>query len=144
FDLQTKEGIQKFRSFIEDAADLVVSHGGSFSGEHGDGQSRGELLEKMYGHDLVQAFREFRATWDPSGKMNPGKVVDPYKLDENLRLGANFSHPDVETDFAYSNDHGSFSFATMRCVGVGECRTAHPASLTFSRGWNRSAALQKE
>jgi FAD/FMN-containing dehydrogenase/Fe-S oxidoreductase len=122
FDLQTKEGIQKFRSFIEDAADLVVRHGGSFSGEHGDGQSRGELLEKMYGNDLVQAFREFKATWDPDWKMNPGKVVDPYRLDENLRLGANFSHPDVKTDFGYSDDHGSFSFATMRCVGVGECR----------------------
>jgi FAD/FMN-containing dehydrogenase len=77
FDLQTKEGIQKFRSFVEDAADLAVRHGGSFSGEHGDGQSRGELLEKMYGNDLIHAFREFKATWDPGWKMNPGKIVDP-------------------------------------------------------------------
>ena len=91
----------------------MLGFGGSLSGEHGDGQSRAQFLPKMFGSELVDAFRQFKSIWDPDGKMNPGKVVDPYKLDENLRLGANFSHPDVETDFAYSDDHGSFSFATV-------------------------------
>ena len=77
FDLQSAAGLGKYRSFVEEAADLVVSYGGSLSGEHGDGQSRGELLPKMFGEELVQAFREFKAIWDPDNRMNPGKVVDP-------------------------------------------------------------------
>ncbi len=77
FDLVTHTGIEKYRDFLDDAADLVVSYGGSLSGEHGDGQARAALLPKMYGEELVQAFREFKAIWDPHGKMNPGKVVDP-------------------------------------------------------------------
>ena len=83
-------GIAKFRKFMEEAADLVVSYGGSLSGEHGDGQARAELLPKMFGPELMQAFREFKAIWDPDWKMNPGKVVEPYKMDENLRLGAGY------------------------------------------------------
>ncbi|HEV2715307.1 MAG TPA: FAD-binding oxidoreductase, partial [Terriglobales bacterium] len=88
FDFETKEGIARYRKYVEEAADLVVSYGGSLSGEHGDGQSRGELLPKMFGPELVEAFREFKAIWDPVWKMNPGKLVEPYRLDENLRLGA--------------------------------------------------------
>src|ERR1051326_1357324 len=87
FDLRTREGVRSYRSFMEEAADLVVSYGGSLSGEHGDGQQRAELLPKMYGEELVGAFREFKRIWDPDWKMNPGKVVDPYPLDENLKLG---------------------------------------------------------
>ena len=90
FDLQSKPGIAKFRKFMEEAADLVVSYGGSLSGEHGDGQARAELLPRMFGPELVQAFREFKALWDPAWKMNPGKVVEPYRMDENLRLGADY------------------------------------------------------
>src|SRR6266581_2486374 len=65
FDLETAAGIKKFRSFLEDAADLVVRYGGSLSGEHGDGQARAELLPKMFGPELVAAFQEFKAIWDP-------------------------------------------------------------------------------
>ncbi len=61
--------------------------GGSLSGEHGDGQSRAELLPKMFGEELVEAFREFKSIWEPDWKMNPGKVVDPYRITDNLRLG---------------------------------------------------------
>jgi FAD/FMN-containing dehydrogenase/Fe-S oxidoreductase len=86
FDLKSPEGIRHYRNFAEEAADLVVKYGGSLSGEHGDGQARGELLPRMFGEELVAAFREFKTIWDPQGKMNPGKVVDPYRLDENLRL----------------------------------------------------------
>jgi FAD/FMN-containing dehydrogenase/NAD-dependent dihydropyrimidine dehydrogenase PreA subunit len=122
FDLQTAEGIRKFRSFVENAADLVVSHGGSFSGEHGDGQARAELLPRMFGPELVEAFREFKKIWDPDGKMNPGKVVNAYKLDENLRLGIHYAPRPSQTHFSFPADNSSFSFAMTRCVGVGECR----------------------
>lgn len=123
FDLVTKEGIERYRSFIQDAADLVVSYGGSLSGEHGDGQSRGELLPKMFGPELIQAFREFKSIWDPDWKMNPGKVIDAYRADENLRLGVDYHPPQPRTHFQFrGDDQGSFSRATLRCVGVGECR----------------------
>jgi Fe-S oxidoreductase len=122
FDLQSKDGIAKFRKFMEEAADLVVSYGGSISGEHGDGQARGELLPKMFGPELVQAFREFKAAWDPEWKMNPGKLIEPYKLDENLRLGAGYSPWEPKTNFQFAADHGSLAQATLRCVGVGKCR----------------------
>jgi FAD/FMN-containing dehydrogenase/Fe-S oxidoreductase len=122
FDLQSKEGIAKFRKFMEAAADLVVSCGGSLSGEHGDGQARAELLPRMFGPELLQAFREFKAIWDPAWKMNPGKVVEPYRMDENLRLGAGYKPWDPETHFQFPHDHGSLAHATLRCVGVGKCR----------------------
>ncbi len=122
FDLKTAEGIKQYRAFINDAADLVVSYGGSLSGEHGDGQSRGELLPKMFGEELVEAFREFKALWDPDWKMNPGKVVNPYRITEHLRLGTDYHPPELETHFQFPEDHGSFAEATLRCVGVGKCR----------------------
>jgi FAD/FMN-containing dehydrogenase/Fe-S oxidoreductase len=122
FDLQSKEGIARFRKFMEEAADLVVGYGGSLSGEHGDGQGRGELLPKMFGPELVQAFREFKSAWDPEWKMNPGKLIEPYKLDENLRLGATYSPWEPKTNFQFVADHGSLAQATLRCVGVGKCR----------------------
>jgi FAD/FMN-containing dehydrogenase/Fe-S oxidoreductase len=122
FDLQSKPGIADFRRFMEEAADLVVSYGGSISGEHGDGQARGELLPKMFGPELMRAFREFKSAWDPEWKMNPGKLIDPYKLDENLRLGAAYSPWEPTTNFKFPADHGSLAQATLRCVGVGKCR----------------------
>ena len=127
FDLQSKDGIANFRKFVEEAADLVVGYGGSLSGEHGDGQSRAELLPKMFGPELMQAFREFKSAWDPEWKMNPGKVIGlpgktPYKLDENLRLGANYAPWEPETRFQFPADHGSLAQASLRCVGVGKCR----------------------
>jgi FAD/FMN-containing dehydrogenase/Fe-S oxidoreductase len=122
FDLRTTEGVKKYRSFMEEAADLVVRYGGSLSGEHGDGQARAELLPKMFGNELVQAFREFKSIWDPQWKMNPGKVVDPYKLDQNLRAGPDYQPRTVETYFQFPEDKGSFAGATERCFGVGKCR----------------------
>ena len=122
FDLYTAEGIRRFRSFLDDAADLVVRFGGSLSGEHGDGQSKAELLPRMYGPELVQAFREFKAIWDPAGRMNPGKVVDPAPITSHLRLGTDYHPPAPATYFHYPNDRGAFARAALRCVGVGECR----------------------
>jgi FAD/FMN-containing dehydrogenase/Fe-S oxidoreductase len=122
FDLETAPGIANWRAFLDEAADLVVAFGGSFSGEHGDGQSRAELLPKLYGPELIDAFRQFKAIWDPANKMNPGKVVNPYPITANLRLGANYQPKPVATKFAYPDDEHDFSRATLRCVGVGKCR----------------------
>ncbi|HET6439559.1 MAG TPA: FAD-linked oxidase C-terminal domain-containing protein [Anaeromyxobacter sp.] len=125
FDLTTAQGIMRYRHFVEEAADLVVSLGGSLSGEHGDGQSRGELLHKMFGPELIEAFRRYKRIWDPQWKMNPGKKIDPYRLDENLRLGDGFVELRPRTRFAYRQDDGKFGRVATRCVGVGECRREH-------------------
>jgi Fe-S oxidoreductase len=122
FNLVTAEGVGDFRRFVERAADLVVSFGGSLSGEHGDGQSRGELLPRMFGDKLVVAFGQLKAVFDPDDRMNPGKVVAPYRVDENLRLGAAWSPRESRTYFKYPDDDGQFGRAVMRCVGVGKCR----------------------
>ncbi len=122
FDLITSEGIARYRSFIEEAADLVIGYGGCPSGEHGDGQSRAELLPRVFGPELVRAFGEFKAIWDPSNKMNPGKVVEPYRMDENLRLGTDYRPARPRTHFRFPDDGGSLATATLRCVGVGLCR----------------------
>jgi FAD/FMN-containing dehydrogenase/Fe-S oxidoreductase len=122
FDLATRKGVETYRAFVEEAADLVVSMGGSLSGEHGDGQSRGELLPKMFGEELIEGFREYKRAWDPDWKMNPGKKVDPYPLDSNLRLGPGFKELRPRTAFRFPEDEGRFGRVATRCVGVGECR----------------------
>ena len=122
FGLKTHEGIQTYLRFTDDAAELIKHYGGSLSGEHGDGQSRGDLLPKMFGEELAQAFREFKGIWDPDWKMNPGKIVRPYRRDENFRYGEHYDPPQWPLYFKYPNDKGSFSYAIERCVGVGKCR----------------------
>ena len=122
FDLVTEAGIKNFRAFVEAAADLAVRLGGSLSGEHGDGQARGELLGKMYGPELMEAFREFKRIWDPDWKMNPGKKIDANPIDANLRLGAGYNPPQLKTYFSFPEEHGHFAEATTLCVGVSKCR----------------------
>ncbi len=122
WDFLTPEGVRNYRAFMEDAGDLIASYGGSLSGEHGDGHARAELLPKMFGPELVDAFREFKAIWDPDGRMNPGKVVDPYPLDTHLRMDPSFVTRPVTTEFAFPGDGGSFAAAAERCFGVGACR----------------------
>lgn len=122
FDLLTHAGIRNYMAFLDEAADLVVKYGGSLSAEHGDGQARATLLPKMYGPELMAAFREFKAIWDPAWRMNPGKVVDAYRPDENLRLGTDYNPPALKTYFQFPEDNGNFAHAALRCVGVGKCR----------------------
>jgi len=122
FDMQTPEGVQQYKKFTVEAAQLVTKLGGSLSGEHGDGQSRGDLLEIMYGKELVQAFREFKYIWDPDGKMNPGKIVDTYGQLSDLKLAGDYPHHDPQTHFHFPEDKGKFSNAVLRCFGVGKCR----------------------
>ena len=133
FDFSSIEGLRKFREFIDRAADLVLSLGGSLSGEHGDGQARAALLPKMFGPELVDAFREFKSIWDPDNRMNPGKLSDAvrvYDPVQNLRHspvepgeqpGRRAQHTNLETHFVLLSDQGSLERATARCVGVGAC-----------------------
>ena len=128
FDFASAGGVARFREFVEQGADLVVRHGGSLSGEHGDGQGRAELLGRMFGPELVGAFREFKAIWDPDGRMNPGKVVDPYRVDEHLRLPS-YSPPASTTHFSFREEGGTFARAGLRCVGLGACRKTHTGTM---------------
>ncbi|HEX4756810.1 MAG TPA: FAD-binding and (Fe-S)-binding domain-containing protein [Terracidiphilus sp.] len=137
FDFHSEEGLRRFREFISRAADVVLSFGGSLSGEHGDGQSRAALLPKMFGPELMEAFKQFKALFDPDNRMNPGKLMDAvrvYDPVENLRYQvdghthstgqptSDVSVRELETHFAFAADQGSFARATERCVGVGACR----------------------
>jgi FAD/FMN-containing dehydrogenase/Fe-S oxidoreductase len=136
FDLESAPGQRNFREFLDRATDIVIAHGGSISGEHGDGQARAALLPKMFGPELMQAFREFKTIWDPLNRMNPGKLVDPvavYEPTENLRVGIrnseNHKSPLGKTFFEFPDDGGSLSEATLRCVGVGACRKQGPGTM---------------
>lgn len=123
FDTRSAEGIQVWRSFLRQAAELVVKYGGSLSGEHGDGQAKAEFLPVMYGEELMQAFREFKAIWDPDNRMNPGKVIDPYRADENLKYGPDYRPWRPATQFAFRSLEGEgLNRAVERCVGMGKCR----------------------
>ncbi|MER7138095.1 FAD-binding and (Fe-S)-binding domain-containing protein [Streptomyces sp. NPDC052071] len=125
FDLLTEQGVARFRRFSEEQAGLVVAHGGSLSGEHGDGQARAELLPRMYGDEMVRLFTRFKDLWDPDGGLNPGILARPARLDENLRFAVLPRRP-VDVTFGYPHDGGDFSAAVRRCVGVATCRTATP------------------
>ncbi|WP_328538174.1 FAD-binding and (Fe-S)-binding domain-containing protein [Streptomyces sp. NBC_00344] len=122
FDLLTGPGIARFRTFSGELAALVVAHGGSLSGEHGDGQARAELLPTMYGDELVALFGRFKDIWDPAGGMNPGMLARPHRIDENLRFAVLPKKP-VDVEFGYPHDNGDFPAAVRRCVGVAKCRT---------------------
>lgn len=130
FDLMSEDGVRRFRAFSQDTAELVVAHGGSLSGEHGDGLARAELLPKMYGDELVALFGRFKDLWDPAGGLNPGVLARPDRLDENLRFAVLPRQP-VDVAFGYPHDGpegGDFSAAVRRCVGVAKCRVAGPSS----------------
>ena len=123
FQLRTHEGVAQWRRFLEEAAHLVVKYGGSLSGEHGDGQAKAEFLPIMFGPELMQAFREFKAIWDPQNRMNPGKLIDPYRADEHLRLGPQYRPISLKTNFSFKTDVGDgFVRATEHCIGMGKCR----------------------
>lgn len=122
FDMRSREGLAAMRSFMQEATDLVVRYGGSISGEHGDGQARAEFLPRMYGPEIMEAFRRFKAIWDPANRMNPGKVVDAYRVDENLKYDPHYQPLVVATHFSFRSDFGSFAHAAERCMGVAKCR----------------------
>ncbi|MEU8895292.1 FAD-binding and (Fe-S)-binding domain-containing protein [Nocardia sp. NPDC048505] len=120
-DLPIAEAPQRFRSFLFDAAELVVGYGGSLSGEHGDGRARSELLSVMYSRDVLDVFAEYKALFDPDNVLNPGVLVDPSPIDAALRV-ADLPIVPAAGGFAFPHDDGDLSTAVHRCVGVGKCR----------------------
>jgi FAD/FMN-containing dehydrogenase/Fe-S oxidoreductase len=123
FDLRDAQGVLGYRQFAREAAQLVVDYGGSLSGEHGDGQAKGELLPIMFGDELMEGMRTFKKIWDPQGRMNPGKVVDARGLDEDLRMGPAYKVVNFSTRLQFRSPEGNgFQRAVERCVGMGRCR----------------------
>ena len=125
FRLRTPEGLAQWRRFLVEASELVVKYGGSLSGEHGDGQAKAEFLPIMYGPELMQAFREFKRIWDPLERMNPNKLIDPRRADEDLSRGPAYKPVTLQTRLAFLSDVGDgFTRATEHCIGMGKCRSA--------------------
>ncbi|MGW0686893.1 FAD-binding and (Fe-S)-binding domain-containing protein [Streptomyces sp. NPDC002754] len=125
FDHGTAEGVRIFRTFMKDAAELVARHGGTLSGEHGDGQARAEFLPLVYSEEALAAFGEFKAIWDPENRLNPGILVHPRPADERLRITAGHRPTlSLTTTLALEEDGGDLSKALRRCVGIAKCRTA--------------------
>jgi FAD/FMN-containing dehydrogenase/Fe-S oxidoreductase len=120
FDFASDQGREAARRFLQEAAALVVAHGGTLSGEHGDGRARGELLEVMYSHRMIRAFAAFKEVFDPEGLLNPGVIVAPAPLDADLAL---HQIQPLATEFAFPHDEDGFAGAARRCVGVGRCRS---------------------
>jgi len=132
FNLRTVEGVAKFRGFIREAAQLVVDYGGSLTGEHGDGQAKAEFLPIMFGEELMGALHEFKRIWDPTNRLNPGKVVDAYRVDENLRMGPAYKVVKVTTKLDFRSAEGDgFQRAVERCVGMGKCRSGSASGGTM-------------
>jgi len=121
FDLRSDGGVAHFQRFMAAAAELVVQHGGALSGEHGDGRARSEHLPAMYSQELIRAFGQFKAIWDPRGRLNPGVIVEPAGVADDLRMHHEWrKSPRVE--LALHDDRGSLGQAVHRCVGVARCR----------------------
>jgi Fe-S oxidoreductase len=121
-DFPLDRGSRVFREFMEAGAALVTAHGGSLSGEHGDGRARSELLGAMYSPAAQDLMRRFKALFDPLGIMNPGVIVDPAPLDQDLRRPA--ARPlKARGGFGFRQDGGDMTAAAHRCTGVSKCRT---------------------
>ncbi|MGO3087833.1 MAG: FAD-binding and (Fe-S)-binding domain-containing protein [Corynebacterium flavescens] len=123
FDFGTKEGITQFKAFMEDAAALVSSYGGSLSGEHGDGRARSALLGHMYSPQMLALFENFKLIFDPERLFNPGVLVWPDATDQGLRMAPGQRTFEITPVHAFSHDKGSMVNAINRCVGVSACRS---------------------
>lgn len=123
FDFGTEEGVRQFKAFMEDAAELVSSYGGSLSGEHGDGRARSALLDRMYSAEMRRVFEEFKIIFDPDKLFNPGVLVWADATDQGLRMAPGQRTFELTPVHALSHDKGSMVNAINRCVGVSACRS---------------------
>ncbi|WP_067826236.1 FAD-binding and (Fe-S)-binding domain-containing protein [Nocardia inohanensis] len=141
-DLPIADAPQRFRAFLEEAAQQVVRFGGSLSGEHGDGRARSELLRFMYSEPALAAFAGFKALFDPDDVLNPGILVRPRPIDTDLRLAGVRPLP-IADGFAFPED-GELSAAVHRCVGIGKCRADNHAAGGFMCPSFRATADEKD
>jgi FAD/FMN-containing dehydrogenase/Fe-S oxidoreductase len=119
FELEDEPGRRRFRDFLGDAAALVATHGGTLSGEHGDGRARSDLLPAMYSPEALSLFGQVKRALDPDGVLNPGVLVEPRPAAADLRLAAPLREP--RTTLRLVEDRGSLVDAVHRCTGVGRC-----------------------
>ncbi|HSK24290.1 MAG TPA: FAD-binding and (Fe-S)-binding domain-containing protein [Egicoccus sp.] len=124
FPFASADGTAVFRRFLTEAAELVTAHGGSLSGEHGDGRARSELLPIMYGPETIALFGAFKHLFDPDGLLNPGVLVRPAPVDEAVRVAAGVRLT-AGLALDYAADGGDFAAAVHRCTGVGKCTVTH-------------------
>ncbi len=120
-NLKTQEDIDNMKAIAELAFGMVTRYGGSWSGEHGDGRVRSPFLERFFGKQIYNALREVKKLFDPAGLMNPGPIIDPNPVEQDLRYGPNYITPSIPTEYHYRED-GSFAAAVEMCTGVGACR----------------------
>ncbi|HIE25070.1 MAG TPA: hypothetical protein EYP74_03615, partial [Anaerolineales bacterium] len=121
-NLQSARGREKLREIAESALNLVLSLGGAMTGEHGDGLSRSEFLEKIYGEKITGAFRILKNAADPNNLLNPGKIVSPLPMDKNLRYGADYSAKAFASPVLNFSSEGGLVNAIENCNGAGVCR----------------------
>ncbi len=127
-NLKSTEGIQMMKEMADEAAEMAHRFGGVMSGEHGDGLQRSELNEVIFGPELYQAMRQFKAIFDPDRLMNPGKKVDAPSMTENLRLGADYRPIEIKTHLDFSRE-GGFMAAVEMCNGAAVCRKTKAATM---------------
>lgn len=120
-DITKKTGLEKMKVIAEEIADLVKKYGGSLSGEHGDGRARAPYIPKVLGEDMMPVLRQVKEIWDPNYIFNPGKIVKPKAVDEDLRFSPDYQKPEVDTVFSW-NKEGNFGNALELCNGAGVCR----------------------
>lgn len=142
-DFPLETGTTVFRDFMLAAARLVIAHGGSCSGEHGDGRARGELLPLMYSPTAIDLFGRLKALFDPSDLLNPGVLVRPAPLDADLRRPIARTLP-ATGGFAFTHDGGDLTSALHRCVGVGKCRADTGAAGGFMCPSFRASGDEKD
>lgn len=131
FPFDQPGGTEIFRDFLMDAGRLVARYGGSASGEHGDGRARSELLALQHSQEAIDALEQVKRLLDPQNLLNPGVIVDPLPLDQDLRRPQAISIGATSGGFAFAHDKGSFTNAVHRCVGVGKCRADTSAAGGF-------------
>ncbi|HUV26876.1 MAG TPA: FAD-linked oxidase C-terminal domain-containing protein [Anaerolineales bacterium] len=120
-NLKTSAGVEMMRDIADETINLISRLGGAPSGEHGDGIARSEWLERVFGPDIIRAFQELKYAADPLGLLNPGKIVNPSRMDEFIRYGSRYSVENRQTVLDFSSQNG-FIGAVEMCNGAGVCR----------------------
>ncbi len=120
-DTTTEEGIETMKTMASEIADLVREYGGSLSGEHGDGRARSPYIEKVLGEEMMPVLKEVKQIWDKFGVFNPGMIVDPMPMEDDLRFSPEYEAAEIDTMFAWRNE-GGINGMIESCNGAGVCR----------------------
>lgn len=120
-NLKKAEDLAIMQRISEKTFELVRRFEGAWSGEHGDGLVRSYKNREFFGEQLYESFRRVKHAFDPSGLMNPGKIVDASPMTENLRIHPGYTTQLPKTFYRFEEEQG-FDRAIEMCTGVGHCR----------------------